>query len=214
MKQVGLALLLLSLSLLPTPTSAQYVQYGGVTTSQPGKQALVEKKILNPQNNQFVDNLNIEQQTFLPDQEVIFRVTVTNVTQSDLKNLVVTDKLPDVLNFVSTSFGNYDQNSKSINLTIDILKTGESKTFEIKTKVKAANELPNTVTCQTNLSRITVSNVTDEDTATFCVSKQVLGVSKELPVTGPSQTLSMLILSSLFLAIGLLIKRIIILEGR
>ncbi len=215
MSRLLLALSILLLSFIsPTLSFAQYVQYGGVTTAQPERPALVEKKLLNPQNNQFVDNLNNEQHTFLPEQEVIFRVTVTNVTQSDLKNAAVTDKLPDILSFVSASFGNYDKNNKSINLTINALKPGESKTFEIKTKVKAANDLPDNVFCQTNLSRVTVTNMTDEDTATFCVSKQVLGITSELPKTGPGQTLLLFILASLFLAISLVMKRIIFLEGR
>lgn len=211
MKQVGLAFLLFSLSLLPTPTFAQY-QY--ISTLTQPKQVFVDKKLLNPQNNQFVDNLNIEQQAFLPDQDVIFRITITNNTQSDQQKLTVTDKLPDVLNFVSASFGNFDQGSKTLNLTIDKLKVGESKTFELKTKVKPVDQLPGATICQTNLSKVTVSNMIGEDTATFCVSKQVLGVTTEIPKTGPSQTLPLLILSSLFLAIGLLIKRIIFLEGR
>lgn len=195
-----------------TPALAQYVQSGGVITTPQGKQALIDKKILNPQNNQFVDNLNIEQHTFLPDQDVIFRISITNVISSDIQNLVVTDKLPDVVNFVSASFGSYDGSSKILSLKIDTLKVGESKTFEIKTKIKGASQLSNTVTCQANLGRVIVNNISDEDTATFCVSQQVLGTNTALPATGPTQTLSLILLSFLFLTIGLLSKRIIFLE--
>lgn len=180
------------------PVKAQYV---GATTAQPARQILIDKKILSPQNNQFVDNLNIEQHTFLPDQDVTFRITVTNNTQSDQQKITLTDKLPDVL-----------QTNQALNLTIDKLTVGESKTFELKTKVKGADQLLGSTTCQTNLAKVAVSNMIGEDTATFCVSKQVLGVTTEMPKTGPSQTLPLLVLSSLFLAIGLLIKRIIFLE--
>lgn len=207
-KVLALLLILLPLS-LPIPTLAQYG-----AAAAPSRQVMIDKKLLSPQNNQFVDNLNIEQHTFLPDQEVVFRVIVTNVVQSELKNLTVTDKLPDILNFVSTSFGKYDANTKTITLAIDSLKVGESKTFEIRTKVKSAQEIGVNVTCQTNLSRVTVGNMVDEDTATFCVSKQVLGVTSEIPKTGPTQTLPLLMLSTLLLAIGFLIKKIIFLERR
>lgn len=210
MTQLVLAVIFFFLVTFPTSTFAQYI-YGAAA---PAKQMMVDKKLLNPQNNQFVDNLSVEQHTFLSDQEVTFRVTVTNVTQSDLKNSQVTDKLPDVLNFVSTSFGNYDAKNKIINLTFENLKKGESKTIEIKAKVKGAAEIPTTVTCQSNLARVTVDNLVNEDTATLCVSKQVLGVSEALPVTGPSQTTGWLLLSTLSLAIGFLLKRIIFLEGR
>ena len=212
MKYLPLAVIVFFLIVPPTPMLAQYVQYGAAAA--PARQMLIDKKLLNPQNNQFVDNLNREQQTFLPDQEITFRVTVTNVVQSELKNLSVTDKLPDVLNFVSSSFGKYDANTKTITLTIESLKVGESKTFEIKTKVKPAAEIAANVVCQANLARVTAGNMVDEDTANFCVSKQVLGVTTQIPVTGPTQALPMLVLSILFLAIGLLIKRIIFLEGR
>lgn len=212
MKTKLLALsLILSSFIYSAPVNAQYV---GATTVQPARQVLIDKKILFPKNNQFVDNLNIEQHTFLPNQEITFRVSVTNVIQSDLKDLQISDKLPDVVNFVSTSFGNFDASSKTINLKIDSLKVGESKSVEIKTKVKPEKELSGNVTCQTNLARVTVNNLVDEDTATFCVSKQVLGTTTEMPKTGPAQTLPMLILSALFLAIGLMMRRIIILERR
>lgn len=212
MKQLLLAVILLIPLFIPTPTLAQNAQYGAAAA--PARQMLIDKKLLNPQNNQFVDNLNREQHAFLPDQEITFRVTVTNVVQSVLKNLTVTDKLPDVVNFVSTSFGKYDANTKTITLTIDSLKVGESKTFEIKTKVKPAAEIAANVVCEANLARVTASNMVDEDTANFCISKQVLGVTSEIPKTGPSQTIGWMLLSTLFLAIGFLLKRIIFLEGR
>lgn len=211
MKQLLLAVILLTLLAFPTPTFGQY--YIGAAAQQP-RQVLIDKKLLNPKNNQFADNLNIEQHTFLPDQEVVFRLFVTNTLQSELKNVVVTDKLPDIVNFVSTSFGKYDEKTRTITLTIDTLKVGESKIFEIKTKVKPAQELAANVVCQTNLAKVTAGNMVDEDTATFCVSKQVLGVTSELPRTGPNQTAGWLLLSALFLAIRFLIKRIILLEGR
>ncbi len=191
-----------------------FAQYIGATTTQPAKQFLIEKKILNPQNNQFVDNLNLEQQTFLPNQEVTFRVTVTNVIQSELKNIVVTDRLPDALNFISTSFGTYDNTIKTITLKIDKLKVGENKTFEIKAKIKPEAELSNNVICQTNLARGRVSNMVEEDTATFCIQKHVLQNTSSLPTTGPAQTTGWLFLSIILLASFLLIKRISILERR
>ncbi|MBI2597553.1 DUF11 domain-containing protein [Candidatus Daviesbacteria bacterium] len=212
MKHLVLGLALVYLFIFPVFTFAQYAQYGAAAA--PAKQMLIEKKILNPQNNEFVDNLNLEQQTFLPNQEVTFRITVTNVIQSELKNLTVTDKLPDILNFKSSSFGNFDEKTKTTSFTIDRLKVGGSISIEVKTKVKSAEEIATNVVCQANLAKVTTGNMIDEDTASFCVSKQVLGVSEALPVTGPTQTLPLLILSFLFLATGLLIKRIIFLEGR
>lgn len=211
MKQIVTAFLIFFCLFAPSTTFAQYI---GATTTQPARQFLVEKKILNPQNNQFVDNLNLEQQTFLPNQEVTFRITITNIIQSDLRNIVITDRLPDVLNFISTSFGSYDSATKTITLKIDSLKVGESKTFEIKAKIKPAEELSNNVTCQTNLARGMVNNMVEEDTASFCIQKQVLQTTPTLPTTGPAQTLEVMVLSTLFLAIGLFTKRIIILEGR
>lgn len=194
-----------------TPTHAQYV---APLTSQPNRQMMIEKKILNPSNNQFVDNLNIDQHTFLPNQDVTFRVTITNVIQADLKNIVVTDQFPQLLSFVSTSFGNFDDKTRTILFKIDSLKAGESKTIEIKAKIKPEIEISSNVTCQSNIARAMVNNMSDEDTATFCVSKQVLITNTQMPTTGPADTLPFMVLSTLFLAIGLLTKRIVILERR
>lgn len=200
------------LTFIPQTTFAQYI---GAAT-QPTRGLLIDKKILNPQNNQFVDNLNLDQHTFLPNQDVIFKITVSNVIQSDLKNLTILDFLPSaVLNFVSASEGSCDSPCKIVTLKVDSLKVGESKNIEIRTKVKGENELGVNVSCQTNLGRVTANvNLVYEDTSTFCVSKQILGITKEIPKTGPTQTLPLLILTTLFLAIGLTMRRIIYLEGR
>lgn len=210
-KQIVVALLYFVLSIFPVPVYAQYI---GAAT-QPTRSLLIDKKILNPQNNQYVDNLNIDQQTFLPGQDVIFKITVSNVIQTDIKNLTINDYLPPVLNYVSSSEGSCDNPCKIVSLKLNTLKIGESKTIDIKTKVKPAGELPDNVSCQTNLGRVTTdANLVYEDTATFCVSKQILGVTKEIPKAGPTQTLPILFLSALLLATGLTMRRIIKLERR
>lgn len=209
MKTKFLALgLILAPFIFSSPASAQYI------TAQPCSQLVIEKKILNPQNNQFVNSLNLDQHVFLPDQDITFRISVTNNTSGELKNLSVTDKLPDVLKFVSTSFGSFDANSNILTLTIDSLKVGETKTFELKGKVKPSEQLPASSTCQTNLAKVMVNNLVCEATSSFCSQRKVMEVTKEIPVTGPADTAGFLVLSALTLAISLLIKRILYLERR
>ena len=198
------------LSIFPKTSFAQYIG----AAAQPTRGLLIDKKILNSANNQYVDNLNIEQQTFLPEQDVFFRITVSNVIQTDLKNLTISDFLPPLLNFVSSSEGSCDTPCKIVSLKLNTLKVGESKTIDIRTKVKPDGQLPGNVSCQSNLARVTVDvNLIYEDTANFCVSK-ILPQAKVIPITGPTQTLPILILSALFLATGLTMRRIIKLEGR
>ena len=109
--------------------------------------------------------------------------------------------------FVSASFGNFDKNSRTLRMNIDSLKNGETKTFELRGKVRPGNELPANSTCQTNLASVSVNNMNCQATASFCSQKQVLGVTKTLPATGPTQTLPLLGASALLLFTGILIKK-------
>lgn len=174
------------LLLLYAGATKSYASYGGPTAS-----ALIDKTVLNPQSNLFVDNLSINNQHFLSGQEVTFRIGVTNVLSEDLKDVAVVDRLPSNLSFVSASNGTYDVASNIVNFKISSLKVGESKMFEIKTKVNSSSQTSFEVTCPTNSVELRGESkggdkILDQDTASFCISKKVLGVTQELPKTGPA----------------------------
>ncbi len=167
--------------------TSSYASYGGST---PGR-ALIDKTVYNPQTNLFVDNLSINNQHFLSGQEVIFRIEVSNTLNEDLTNLTVIDRLPSNLSYISSSAGTFDTSSNTVNFKISTLNLGDSKMFEIKTKVKSSDKMQYEVTCPTNSVELKGESkggdkILDQDTSSFCITKQVLGVVQELPKTGPT----------------------------
>lgn len=185
-------LLFLCVSLiLPNMTLASYPQ-----PQPPARQILVNKLVFNPAIKQFVDNLGLDQHMFLPEQEVTFRIEVKNTSNVDLTNIKVKDKLPQQLNFV-TGPGTFDDNTNTLSFTIDKLSPGETKKFDFKAKVVSEKGLNVNVSCITNLAEARVDELMDQDSASICLQKKVLGVTKELPKTGVDKFTLTLIASTL-----------------
>lgn len=185
-KLLLLPLLLTCLIILTKNTLADY--FVPLGKAQPVSQLVLNKQVQNPSNGLFVENLTVTDAHFLPGQEVVFRIELRNAGGEELKNINVKDVLPDFVDFVSGP-GNFDQGSRSLNFLVDRLGTGESKTYDLKAKVRAAVNLPNNqLTCLTNLAQASVGQIFTQDTAVFCIETQVLGVTRELPITGPANT--------------------------
>lgn len=152
----------------------------------PTSSLIIDKKIQHPQTGELLDTLSSSSVTFLPGQEVTFRIEVKNTGNTDLWNVQATDKLPDYVVFI-TGPGTYDSGSRSVNWIIDKIAPGETKQYFIKVKVKNADQLPNlSLTCITNFTEARRDNLVAQDTATFCIQSKVLGVVKVLPRTGVS----------------------------
>lgn len=174
----------------------------------PSGQLFVDKKVRNPQSGEFVESLSANDPTFLPDQEVGFRIEVKNTGSSDLDNIQVQDKLPDFVEFVSGP-GNFDQNSKALNFSIDKLKAGEFKIFELKVKILSGKSLPaEGVTCLTNFAQAQKDQQVVQDSSVFCVQTQILGEIKELPKTGTKEAVLITLTSLGFLLISLILNKV------
>lgn len=180
-------LLSLILSLWVVFFSGQNVsaQYQPVVQPSPVVSISIDKSVRNPQNNQYVDNLSGATATFLPGQEVNFRLMVRNNSSSEITNVSVRDKLPEFVDFVSGP-GSYNQNTKEINFTIDRLAPGETKTYALVTKVQSTSKGGNIMsTCLTNFAEASANKMDVQDTSMFCIGEKVLGEVSELPRTGP-----------------------------
>lgn len=207
---MGLKLLLLLICsvfvsmFFATNVSAQYI---APQLKQPSSQINLNKQVKNPQNGQFVENLNFNDYRFLPEQEVIFKLEVRNSGQVDLNNIQIKDKVPDFVDFISGP-GNFDNNTKTLNFTIDRLKPGESKAYELTAKIKKEAELPaNMGTCLTNFAEARMNELVSQDTAVFCVETRVLGVTRELPKTGMASSVAVVLASSSLLVTSLYLLR-------
>lgn len=208
----------LTLVLLASAGSV-YAQNYQYVTPQPS-QIAINKLVKNPSTNVFVDNLGFNDPRLSPGQEVTFQIQVKNTGAQNLTNLTVKDQLPNFVDFVAGP-GNFDNNSKVLTFTIDSLNVNETKTFEVKVKVRNSDQVPsNQVTCVANMAEVTKDNLSAQDSAQFCfettISKggvptgPVLPGVTTLPKTGVADTVGMLAiaLGSLLVAIKIWAKKI------
>jgi uncharacterized repeat protein (TIGR01451 family)/LPXTG-motif cell wall-anchored protein len=186
-------LALMMVALISAPTT--FAQYVAPPPQQLSKQLNLNKQVKHPENGQYVENLQFGDVRFLPEQEISFKIEVKNNGQTELTNIQVKDTLPNFLDFVSGP-GNYDASSRTLNFTVDKLRQGESKSYEVKAKVKNAEELQaNMATCITNFAEARVDELVSQDTAALCIESRVLGITRELPKTGSEGPILMLMLS-------------------
>lgn len=161
--------------------------YGGGEKCYGTGEIMIDKMVRNPQTGIFVDNLGIYDPHFASGTEVLFRLTVKNIGQAELKDVKVKDIFPDYIQFIWGPSG-WDANKKELNFTIDSLKAGESKDFEIMTKVYPKEMLPtdSDLVCKINKAQVDTDNDGEpeaSDEARICISNKVLGI-KTMPSTG------------------------------
>lgn len=156
--------------------SCQPIYGGGETCVQVGN-VFVNKTVLNPQSNSFVDNLGINDPKYSPSSNVTFHITVTNNGGETISKVTVKDVLPQFVNFVSGP-GSFDSNSKTLTFELGDLKIGESRTFTVVGKTADQDKLPTSagITCVVN-QVISTANSGQEssDNSQFCIQKPVLG---------------------------------------
>ena len=146
----------------------------------------VDKKVQHPQSGELLDTLSSNSVTFLPGQEVSFRIEVSNNGNTDLSGVWASDKLPEFVDYV-TGPGNFDANTRTLWWAVDDLRAGESKQYFVKVKIKDQASLPDmNLNCVTNFAEAKKDNLVAQDTASFCIQSKVLGEVKVLPKTGLS----------------------------
>lgn len=172
-------------------------QYGGNQVCVATGQLQINKKIWDPGRKEWVDNLYIGDYKFKTSEVVKFKLIVKNVGDNDLRNVKVTDTLPDFLFFTGVT---------PFEFKFDILGPGVTEEREVEARVVAESQLKVNQDCDVNTAEATSDEgEKDKDTAKLCVTKQVLGVST-LPKTGPSKTLVLLALSAGFFLAGIVLK--------
>ncbi|MCL4415439.1 MAG: DUF11 domain-containing protein [Actinobacteria bacterium] len=157
-------------------TSCQPIYGGGQTCEQVGNIS-VNKTVLNPKTNTFVDNLDVNDVKFSPDQTINFKINITNTGSAKLNKISLRDVFPQFVNFVSGT-GNFEASMKLLSFTIDGLNPNETKTFDIQGKVAPNDQLPNDkgIVCVVNQAVATVEGTgqVSQDNSQFCIQKTVL----------------------------------------
>lgn len=207
------SLLILSILFLlfSLPVSAQYGQYGGAI---PSKTILIEKMVGVPSQTKgstdqldYVDNLSPSDPRFSPDNQIVFRLKVKNTSDITLYDVQVRDFVPEFLTPVSVP-GSFDSASRTISFNAGDFAAGEEKTYFLTMKIDSQDKMPadQGMICEINKAEASTSEVFDEDSAQFCIEKQVVGV-KDVPSAGPEMGLVLMGLELGLLGIGITLKK-------
>jgi len=140
---------------------------------------LLDKQVKKADSDLFVDNLGPSDAKFIPGQEVSFKLIIKNTGNQDLDKVTVTDTLP---NFLISA----DSKTNNLSFNIQNLKSGKAEERVIKARVVAGENLPadKSLLCPTNWAQVVSGDLSDSDTASFCIAN-VTG----LPSTGINPTI-------------------------
>lgn len=166
--------------------SCQPIYGGGQNCITVGR-VIINKTVQNPQTNQFVDNLNVNDPKFSPNQTVTFQISLTNTGSTIVPQIVVKDIFPNFVNFVSGP-GNFDNNTKTLTFITYNLNPNETRNFTLQGKVVDNNQLPSDmVTCVVNQSTLTATDSSQaQDNSQFCIQKQQTTTKGGLPIVPPT----------------------------
>ena len=156
-------------------TSCQPIYGGGQTCIVTGNISL-NKTVMNPQTNQFVDNLNINDPRHQPGFITTFQIAVTNTGDVSISRIKVSDTFPQYITF-SSGTGNFDSNTKILTFEVDNLSAKETRNFTVQGKVVDSSLIPisqGSVVCVVNQATATNLDNTSQvsqDHAQLCIEK-------------------------------------------
>ena len=209
-----LASIIILASIFQLLTSNVMAQYGEYGEEQPSFSLSIDKMVGKPfetkggfTDQDYVDNLSPSDPRFSPGQEVFFKIKVKNTSDVKLKDVTVKDFLPDFVEPVE-GLGSFDSDSREITISAGDIEVDEEKVFFIKAKVLAQDQLPEDkgLICLVNKAQAYDGGASDEDTAQFCIEKEVLGVTA-VPSAGPEMGMVLLMGEMALLSAGIYLKR-------
>lgn len=177
-------------------SSCVQIHNGGDTCYQ-SDTITINKKVLKPtiavqngrqlQDADFIENSTLSEPFTRANSLSAFRLYVTNISNRELKNITVTDILPERYLTYVTSDGTYDEQGRTTTFTIEALPAGETKAFTIQVMTAMGSLLPADPICVTNQAKATVTNerffiLPDEtkesqDNARLCITQNEQGGS-------------------------------------
>lgn len=162
----------------------QPVYGGGQTCTQVGP-VVIDKKVANPTNGQFTDNLGVNDPKFAPDQSISFQISVTNTGSTVLSKITVADTFPFQVTNIA---GPGSINDKTVTFDELNLNPNESRTRILSGKIVPTNQLPDGTICVINQAAIFGNGQTRTDSAQFCIQKSVPVVTQVTQVITQPQT--------------------------
>lgn len=204
--------------LFTSPVMAEYGQHGQYGGGSPSYSIMIDKIVATGQKTKggqevYVDNLSPSDPRFAPGTQVHFQIKVKNTSNVDIANVTVQDILPSYVDAVEGP-GDFNTETKTISWTYPTLKAGEEKIERVVAQINPQAELPadKGLMCMINKATVSAANASDEDTAQFCVEKEVTMTTKGgQPITTTPEAGAPLLafgaLNALGIAVGVYLKK-------
>lgn len=147
--------------------------YGGAGACEQSGAIKINKQVKNPESNAFVENLTINNPQYQPGETIIFKITITNTSGDTLEKIEVFDFFPQYIDFVKGD-GRYDQAKKTLVISVDQIKSKETKTYMVETKAVAKEKLPDEPQSRCIINQVSVktNNNTSQDNTLVCIAKE------------------------------------------
>jgi uncharacterized repeat protein (TIGR01451 family) len=196
-----------------TTANAQYGGYGqygqyGYGGATPTQKILIDKMVGKATQTSkggivtydYVDNLSTTDVRFKPGNQVAFKITVKNTSSEALSAVQVKDTLPSYASAVEGP-GDYNAQTGVVTFNAGDFAPGEEKTYYMKLQLSSQDKMPadKGLFCLINKAEATSGNAHDDDTAQFCVEKEVIG-AQQVPNAGPE--MGILLLGGELMALG------------
>ena len=170
----------------------------------------LDKEVWNPEAAEYWDNIASGDYSFAPNEEIIFKLEVKNISDVEVDNVHINDyfaELEDYLIYVSSEEGDYRliENDGEIKFDLGDLDEDETQTVYFKAKVKSANEIPVGTTCLTNRAKAYShqDDWSDSDYANFCIATDSGKIiTDSTPDTGINLSLVFGLEALFFLSLG------------
>jgi len=164
----------------PTPTGTCRPIFGGGSTCVTSSGLIVNKTVQNPTTKAFVDALP-SSASFAPNQDITFRISVTNNNNSSMSRITIIDHFPQYVTFTRGD-GTFDTDKRTLTITLDKLAGNQTKTYTVTARTMGEDSLPTNPTCLANQIEVKTGLKRSTDNVQFCVG------SGSVQNTAPTQT--------------------------
>lgn len=171
---LSIPFLLIFTSIMPAyaaNTSGCQPIYGGGQTCTTTTQLTIDKKVKDPDTEDYVDSLSSTDPNFSPGDIVPFKITIQNTSKNDIRNITLHDLFPPYTTFQSGD-GTFDTNTHTFTTTIDKLTAGTSRVLYLQGKVSESVNLPSgqSTVCVINQAIASTNELQAQDNAQYCIA--------------------------------------------
>jgi hypothetical protein len=169
--------------------------YGGGQSCVTTNSITINKTVLNPQTNQFVNNLSTNDPKYLPGYITTFQISVTNTGNTNISKVDIKDIFPRYVSFGSGA-GNFDAKTNTLFFSITDLAPNETRKYSIVGRVYNTEKISisdGSTVCVVNQAIASIDgNIVGQDNAQFCIQKTIATATTKggFPVYTAVQTAS------------------------